>query len=200
VVSSGKYDGVAQSVRFVVLKVLDRNGKGKTSSLIDSIEYVIANKDRLGIHVINLSLGHPIFESAATDPLVQAVERASRAGLIVVAAAGNVGKNPETGLPGYGGIASPGNAPSAITVGAANTLDTAARSDDRVAGYSSRGPSWYDGFAKPDVVAPGHLLVSDAPALSTLSTTYPSLVINESQRSYLKLSGTSMSTGGSPPL
>ena len=60
----------------------------------------------------------PILEPAATDPLVQAVERASRAGVVVVAAAGNYGKNPDTGLPGYGGITSPGNAPSAITVGA----------------------------------------------------------------------------------
>src|SRR6185295_16302456 len=44
VISSGKYDGVAQSVRFVVLKVLDSKGKGKTSTLINAIEYIIANK------------------------------------------------------------------------------------------------------------------------------------------------------------
>src|SRR6185369_1806893 len=88
----------------------------------------------------------------------------------------------------------PGNAPSAITVGATNTLNTAGRNDDRVAPYSSRGPSWYDGFAKPDVVAPGHQLVSDAPITSTLSATYPALVVTENMRSYLKLSGTSMST------
>src|SRR5260221_9307277 len=169
------YSGVPQGVRFVILKVLDRNGRGATITLINAIEYVIANKDRLGIHVINLSLGHPIYESAATDPLVQEVERATRAGLIVVAAAGNFGTDPNTGLTGYAGITSPGNAPDAITVGAAKTFDTAIRSDDRVAGYSSRGPGWYDGFAKPDIVAPGQSLVSDCPAGSTLALTYPSL-------------------------
>ena len=58
-------------------------------------------------------LGHPIYESAATDPLVQAVERAVRAGLVVVVAAGNFGTTPTTGLTGFGGIASPGNAPTA---------------------------------------------------------------------------------------
>ena len=193
--SSGLYSGPAQAVPFLVLKVLDKDGKGSTSSLIDAIEYVIANKDRLGIFVINLSLGHPIYEPAATDPLVQEVERATRAGLIVVAAAGNIGRNPTTGLPGYAGITSPANAPDAITVGASRTFDTAARSDDRVARYSSRGPTWYDGFAKPDVVAPGQALVSDAPADSTLAQKYPSLLLTYNHHSYLKLSGTSMSAG-----
>jgi serine protease AprX len=194
-ISSGLYSGLAQSVRFVILKALDKNGKGKTSTLINAIEYVIANKDRLGIYVINLSLGHPIYESAATDPLVQEVERATRAGLIVVVAAGNNGRNPNTGMTGYAGITSPGNAPDAITVGAAKTFDTAIRSDDRIAGYSSRGPTWYDGFAKPDIVAPGQTLVSDAPANSTLTQTYPSLALTYKQHTYMRLSGTSMATG-----
>ena len=107
--------------------------------------------------MINLSLGHPIFESASTDPLVAAVEAAVRAGIVVVVAAGNYGMNP-TGPAGYAGIVSPGNAPSAITVGSMNPKKTAARFDDRIDPYSSRGPSWYDGFAKPDVVAPGRTL------------------------------------------
>ena len=55
---------------------------------------------------------------------MQAVEAAVRAGLVVVTAAGNYGTNPVTGQTGYAGIASPGNAPSAITVGASNTFDT----------------------------------------------------------------------------
>ena len=86
--SSGKrYRGVAPKARLVALKVLDQNGAGNTSDVISAIEFVTANKDRLGVDVINLSLGHPIYEPAATDPLVQAVEAAVRAGIVVVAAA-----------------------------------------------------------------------------------------------------------------
>ena len=58
------------------------------------------------------------YESAKTDPLVRAVDKASAAGIIVVVAAGNVGISPVTGQPAYGGILSPANARSAITVGA----------------------------------------------------------------------------------
>jgi serine protease AprX len=141
---------------------------------------------------MNLSLGHRILESAATDPLVQAVEAASRAGIVVVVSAGNVGKNPETGEVGYAGITSPGNAPSAITVGSVNTNQTTQRSDDRVADYSSRGPTWYDGFAKPDVVAAGHRLPAPMAATATLWQNYPSMQV---EPGYMRLSGTSMATG-----
>ena len=78
-----------------MLKVLDKNGAGYTSDVIRAVDFAVANRASLGIDIINLSLGHPIFEPAATDPLVQAVERATRAGVIVVAAAGNYGKNPD---------------------------------------------------------------------------------------------------------
>ena len=84
--SSGKrYRGVAPKARLIALKVLDQNGAGNTSDVISAIEFVTANKDQLGVDVINLSLGHPIYEPAATDPLVQAVEAAVRAGIVVVA-------------------------------------------------------------------------------------------------------------------
>ncbi len=146
------FQGVAPGVSFVILKVLDSTGTGKTSDVIRAIEYAVANRARLGIGVINLSLGHPPFEAPETDPLVQAVEQASAAGLIVVASAGNNGMD-ANGEQGYGGVSVPGNAPSALTVGAANHQDTVRRDDDRVARYSSSGPTWYQGLAKPDFVA-----------------------------------------------
>src|ERR1041384_3201485 len=131
--NDSNYMGVAPSVTFVGLKVLNKNGKGTTSSVIAAIEFAVANRQRFNIKVVNLSLGHPILSPAADDPLVQAVESAVRAGLIVVVSAGNVGTNPDTGQVGYAGVTSPGNAPSAITVGAVNTQATTTHADDAVA-------------------------------------------------------------------
>jgi serine protease AprX len=188
--------GVAPNVNLVGLKVLDKRGQGRTSDVIRAIEYVIVNSARLQVQVINLSLGHPIFAPAKDDPLVRAVEKASAAGLIVVTSAGNFGKNPVSGEVGSTGITSPGNAPSAITVGAANTQNTITRLDDTVAAYSSRGPSWFDGFAKPDVLAPGHHLASDS-ALSAFLfwKLWNSHKASKTGVGFLELSGTSMAAG-----
>jgi serine protease AprX len=195
VMSNGRFAGVASGVKLLSLRVLDQNGGGRTSDVIAALQFAVANRDRFGIRIINLSLGHPVYESATTDPLVQAVEAAVRAGIVVVVAAGNYGTNGATGVTGYAGIASPGNSPSAITVGASSTAGTVERTDDRVPGYSSRGPSWLDGYAKPDVVAPGHSVMSDGVEGSTLASIYPSLVYPARNGKLMKLSGSSMATG-----
>ena len=194
-VSAGAFGGVVPGVKLLSLKVLDKKGAGKTSDVIAAVDFAVANRAKFNIRVINLSLGHPIYESALTDPLVRSVEAAVRAGIVVVVAAGNYGTNPSNGQVGYAGIASPGNAPSAITVGAASNAGSVERQDDRVASFSSRGPSWFDGYAKPDVVAPGSNLLSDLAAGSTLAASYPSLVYQSTNGKLLKLSGSSMATG-----
>ena len=194
--SSFELQGIAPQVKFVGFKVLDRTGQGKTSDVISALQYIVANKDLLHVQIINLSLGHPIFQAAADDPLVQAVQQATAAGLIVVTSSGNFGTMPNTGKAGYGGVTSPGNAPSAITVGAASTFDTIVRDDDVVAPYSSRGPTWYDGFAKPDVVAPGSRLASDSFSSSFLANLLSDdLVKSQNGKQFLELSGTSMAAG-----
>jgi serine protease AprX len=86
------YSGVAPGARIVSLKVLDDHGIGQTSDVIRAIDWVVDNHDRYRLRIINLSLGHPVFESWREDPLCRAVNRAVRAGLIVVTSAGNYGK------------------------------------------------------------------------------------------------------------
>ena len=190
------YRGIAPKARVLSFKVLDEFGVGYTSQVIEALEFVSANQEKLKIDIVNLSLGHPILEPADTDPLVLAVEAAVRSGLIVVVSAGNNGRNPETGEVGYAGITSPGNAPSAITVGAYDPHGTVSRADDTIPDYSSRGPSWYDGFAKPDIVAPGHAVVSAAAPDGTLFRSYPQRRVfdKDGKPNYFRLSGTSMAT------
>ncbi len=90
--NGAEFKGVAPGAWLVSLKVLGADGSGRTSDVISAIDFAIAHKDKFGLRVINLSLGRPVFESYVDDPLCQAVERAYRAGLVVVASAGNYGK------------------------------------------------------------------------------------------------------------
>jgi serine protease AprX len=185
--------GSAPGVHFVDVRVLGSNGAGYTSDVIAGIDWTIANARKHGVRIINLSLGHPVAEPAATDPLCRAVARAVRAGLVVVVSAGNYGRT-ATGAPILGGVTSPGNSPWAVTVGALDTAGTVDRGDDRVASYSSRGPTRFDFAVKPDVVAPGGGIVSLESPNSWLTARYPAWhVAGSGRNAYYRLSGTSMS-------
>jgi subtilisin family serine protease len=186
--------GSAPSVKFVDVRVLGSNGSGLTSDVIAGIDWVTQNHTTYKIKVLNLSLGHPVTEPWASDPLCLAVERAVAAGVTTVVSAGNYGLT-STGAPVLGGITSPGNAPDALTVGAIDTKGTVSTSDDVVAPYSSKGPARYDILVKPDVVAPGTRIVSLEAQYSYLSVTYPQWhVAGTGKNMYMRLSGTSMAT------
>ena len=184
--------GVAPGVQLVNVRVLGPEGVGRTSDVIAGIQWAIANRARYNIRVINLSLGHPVMEPAATDPLCEVVQDAVEAGIVVVAAAGNDGVT-ENGTMILGGINSPGNSPWAITVGSLNTWGTVKRSDDTLTTYSSRGPARFDGTVKPDVAAPGNKIVSLEASGAYIPSTYSSLHrAGNGTNSYMQLSGTSM--------
>jgi len=194
--SDGKRSGVAPGARLTVLKVLDGSGSGRISDVIAAIDYVVQNKDAWNIRVINLSVATGVYESYNTDPLTLATQRAVRAGIVVVTAAGNNGRDAQ-GRPHHGGITAPGNAPWVLTVGASSHMGTIDRSDDTVAAFSSRGPGAIDYAAKPDLVAPGVGIESLSNPSSTLYTTRSSYLlpgtVATSYLPYLSLSGTSMS-------
>jgi serine protease AprX len=199
--SSGKtngypatYPGMAPNVNLINLRVLDQNGSGTDSQVIAAIDQAIALQSTYNIRVISMSLGRPVFESYALDPVDQAVEQAWQAGIVVVVAAGNNGRYWQT--QGFGTIGVPGNDPAVITVGATTTQRTATRVDDVVTSYSSKGPTAIDHIVKPDLVAPGNRLASLRVAGSTLDVTYPQYIVAPSSGTpmYYMLSGTSMST------
>jgi len=200
------FKGIAPNANIINLRVLDQNGAGTESGVINAIQRAIQLKSTYNIRVINLSLGHPIYESYTLDPLCRAVEQAWRAGIVVVTAAGNYGRDNSNGKHGYGTIASPGNDPYVITVGATSMNGTPYRTDDTVASFSSKGPTLVDHIVKPDLVAPGNNIVSLlASPTCTLITQYPKTQVNAAiyetlgtystaSASYFRLSGTSMAT------
>jgi serine protease AprX len=187
--------GIAPGAHLISVKVLGRDGSGRTSDVIAGLDWVIAHKAQYGIRIVNLSLGHPVTEPSLTDPLNASVVRAVASGILVVASAGNQGRDAE-GRQVLGSITSPGNSPHAVTAGATNTWDTIARSDDTVTTYSSRGPTKYEFATKPDVVAPGNKIVSLEAANSFLAQTYPGeRVAGNGSNAYRRMSGTSMAAG-----
>jgi serine protease AprX len=206
--SGGSYThtfrGLAPDAHIINFRVLDGNGKGRDSAVISAIDRAIALRNQFNIRVLNLSLGHPVYESYKLDPLCQAVERAWIAGIVVVVAAGNEGRNNVFGTDGYGTINSPGNHPLVITVGAVKTMTTPSRADDVIASYSSKGPTQVDHVVKPDLVAPGNRVISALVPNSTFASSYPENVVplayykrssnggKPETPEYYRLSGTSM--------
>ena len=197
--------GAAWNANLINLRALDENGAGTDSSVIAAIQQAISLQSTYNIRVINLSLGRAIYESYTLDPLCQAVEKAWKAGIVVVIAAGNDGRDLNLNPEGYGTIDSPGNDPYALTVGAMRTMETPAINDDLIASYSSKGPSFIDDVIKPDIVAPGNLVTSlqfsgdplavQNPSFVTLHSFYITNGDDQPSASYFPLSGTSMATG-----
>jgi serine protease AprX len=188
------FGGLAPEATLISLRVLDRNGEGYVSDVIEAISWAVANRETHEIRILNVSLGHPVAEPAAFDPLAQACEQAWRAGLLVVTSAGNLGVH------GNGTVTSPGNDALVLTVGAADDGDTTDPLDDGIAPFSSRGPSLFDLVLKPDLVAPGHLIVSLRSPHSSLDVQHPEVRVSldggprgvAREPRYFEMSGSSM--------
>jgi serine protease AprX len=194
-VETRDYRGIAPGAYLLNLRVLGDDGSGTASDVIEAIDWTIEHRREYNVRIINLSLGAPVLQPYRDDPLCEAVERAVRAGLVVVAAAGNYGKTAD-GKMVMGGITAPANSPYAIAVGAIDTHDTAQRSDDTLATYSSKGPTRYDLVLKPDLAAPGSHIKSAEAADSYLSKNYPQRhVSGTGADAVMQLSGTSMAAG-----
>src|SRR5882672_5034168 len=207
VVANGAYIGIAPNANLINLRVLNSTGTGTTSTLLSGLNWVMSNRGIYNIRVVNMSLGAAAIDSYRNDPICKAVRKLVDAGVVVVAAAGNNGKD-VNGRKLYGQIHSPGIEPAAVTVGASNTYGTDSRADDAVTTYSSRGPTrgystelnglrHYDNLVKPDLVAPGNKLIEAEAVKNALVIQHPELdarVSTQDNRKMMYLSGTSMAT------
>lgn len=132
--AGGVAKGVAPGARLLNGRVLDADGYGQLSWIIDGMEWAAGEKHA---EVVNMSLGG----REPGGPLTAAVTQLSKQyGTLFVVAAGNDGCD--------GCVGAPGDAPEALTVGAVDKRDA-------LAPFSSRGPITADQSVKPDVTAPG---------------------------------------------
>ncbi len=186
--ASAAYTGPAPKANLAGVKVLDKMGSGSLETVMQGVEWCIQyneKNDTGKIDIISMSLGSPPqkYESENKDPMVKIVEAAWDSGIVVCVAAGNEG-------PDAGTIASPGISDKVITVGAYDDADTEGRNDDKVASFSSRGPTIYD-EKKPDILSPGVNIISLRSPNSYLDKLQKSSRVGDQ---YFTLSGTSMAT------
>jgi serine protease AprX len=160
----GLYTGIAPKCHIIAGKVLDKRGNGRMQDVIKAISWVRSCRERYKIRILNISVGTVDGSTKKSEILVKAVEEAWDDGLVVVAAAGNMGPEP-------GSITAPGISKKIITVGSSDLLN-------RLDGISGTGPT-KDCICKPDIVMPGARVISCIPG---------------KKAEYGTKSGTSMST------
>lgn len=176
--SEGRYRGMAPGARLVVGKVLDARGDGETENMIEGLEWVIAQRDRYRIRILNISVGIGLLDDRLKEAaLMRKLEQLWDEGILVVCAAGNKG-------PRNNSIASIGGNGRVVTVGChdgAYFRDHPGRCET----YSGRGDP-NGRMRKPDLVAPGTEIVS--------CNVHCRETRNGYRNAYLAKSGTSMAT------
>lgn len=172
-VSKGKYCGIAPEADIIALKVLDFRGNGNIPTLMRALDWILTNRVRYHIQIVNISVGTIENGNAGEDSdLVRAVNQVWDSGIVVCVAAGNNG-------PGEGTVTTPGISRKVITVGSSEGM--------LAADYSGRGPN-ASCIIKPDLVAPGSNICS----CKSIRRNFPAMT-QESQY-YTRKSGTSMAT------
>jgi serine protease AprX len=181
--NKSRFMGVAPGANLISIKASDDDGNATVLDVIAGIQFAVDHKAEYNIRVLNLSLESSATESYKTDPLDAAVEAAWFKGIFVVAAAGNRG-------PGGDAVShAPGNDPYVVTVGAVDDKGTKEIADDEPTSWSSRGTT-QDGFAKPDIYAPGAKIVSNLAPHSKYAELCADCVSDGGD--YIRAGGTSM--------
>jgi serine protease AprX len=190
IAANGTMKGVAPDARLVSIRVLDAYGYGQLSNVVKAFGWLVRNKNLQTIDVLNISWGAPQATTYHKDLLSALVEIAWFAGITVVVAAGNGGAGTLT-------VTSPASDPFVVTAGSFDDQGTTSTSDDVESSFSSRGAT-LDGFAKPDVLAPGRHIVSLRAAGAYNAIAKPGNLRSKSLSAspeYIRMSGTSAAAG-----
>lgn len=152
-ISGGKYMGIAPKAHFIVVKILDQKGNGNTENVVESIRWLVAEKVKYKIRIVNISIGMVLeAESSERRRLLQAVDYAWDNGIVVVAAAGNNG-------PGENSVTVPGISRKIITVGCCDDTKEQIGVSRLKPDYSGQGPTDHC-VVKPELVVPGTNIIS----------------------------------------
>jgi serine protease AprX len=175
--------GIAPDARLVSVKVGDQTGAADVSQVIAGIDWVVQHRhdNGLNIRLLNLSYGTDSRQSYVVDPLAFAAEQAWKAGILVVAAAGNDGQTAK-------GLADPAYDPNLLAVGAVDTNNSLLFSDHTVAAFSDYGSR----TRNADIVAPGVHIASLRVPGSYIDHRYASVGVVGDR--FQRGSGTSQST------
>lgn len=133
--------GMAPKCKMIVLKVLDSAGNGSIEQSMKAFRWILENQEKYNIRIVNISMGMvPRGNLEGERYILTATELLWNMGIIVVAAAGNLGPKP-------GKVTVPGVSKKIITVGSYDTLQSGwGKIDETV--------------LKPDLVAPGNQILS----------------------------------------
>ncbi len=169
--SDGRYVGIAPGCCLISIKVLDAKGNGYASDVLAGLRWIREHKDRLGIRIVNISVGsYSKRNMNENSALVRGVDAAWDDGLVIVVAAGNNG-------PGRMTVTTPGISRKVITVGCSDDYKEVNVLGSRMVDYSGRGPTGAC-ICKPEIIAPGAGIIS----------------CSNCKNQYSAKSGTSMST------
>jgi serine protease AprX len=183
--SDGFYQGVAPGATILGLKISDGDGLAYESDTVNAMQWALANKETYNLRVVNLSINSTSEMSYHQSPMDAAAEILWFNGIVVVASAGNRSDGSS-----YNTInTAPANDPFIITVGASDENGSTMTSDDTMATYSANDMTW-DGYKKPDALAPGTNIYSVLSKDSGWRAMYPDRAVGAGQ--YFRLSGTSM--------
>lgn len=163
------YAGIAAGAGIIMLKVLDYAGNGSTENVLEGMEWIIKNKEKYGIRILNISVG--MIKTAGEKEkreLLSAVDEVWDAGILVVTAAGNNGPKENT-------VTVPGISRKVLTIGSMDDMLGTEQRSSLVKGYSGMGPTDCC-IVKPEILAPGTGIKS----------------CSNDARSYVVKSGTSM--------
>ena len=137
----GAHIGMAPKCKMIVLKVLDREGNGSVEQSMKAFRWILENQEKYNIRIVNISMGMvPRGNQQGERYILAATELLWNMGMVVVAAAGNLGPKP-------GSVTVPGVSRKIITVGSYDTVQSGWGIDEEM-------------VVKPDLVAPGNRVVS----------------------------------------